>query len=544
MTPKSMTDDDVRKLYGNDVIEYGYGEKKITTAHRALVIENKSLGGYTMERASTPQGGSHNFYKIQTRGTRWSRLVDPERSNPVLMNGDVSQQVGAFWVKGDEALVRFSRSEKGQQAMSAFARGELQPHLANLGNKEGGKPCAIALRASSRSNLKDDNDMSDAQEMLALGQRHNQTELAIQAVQDGKSLKEFRTELLDEISTEPLKYSVPAIHTSGEREFSITKAIQAEVEGDWNSAGYEREMCQEARRNFVGTPRGLVVPTQELMKRTTMLTSGDVSGAIGTQLRPDLMIDALRPLSVVMDAGATMLSGLSSNVSIPKVNGDLSAAFVAENSDATESDLDIDTITMTPTRVSGTSSFSREVLYTAQPDIDQMVRRILGERIALTIDDAALEGSGSGAIPTGILNTTGVNTKATAGSSTMTHAESLDVIAAVQSDNVDTAGSVWVAHPTDLATLGAQAVDSGSGRFVYDNGQIGGYRVLTSTQVTAGKLYFGRFSDLLVGMWGGTDIIVDPYTNAKKAVIAITASQMVDVNVRHPQSFNVVTLTS
>jgi HK97 family phage major capsid protein len=245
-----------------------------------------------------------------------------------------------------------------------------------------------------------------------------------------------------------------------------------------------------------------------------------------------------------MDAGATMLSGLSSNVSIPKVNGDLSAAFVAENSDATESDLDIDTITMTPTRVSGTSSFSREVLYTAQPDIDQMVRRILGERIALTIDDAALEGSGSGAIPTGILNTTGVNTKATAGSSTMTHAESLDVIAAVQSDNVDTAGSVWVAHPTDLATLGAQAVDSGSGRFVYDNGQIGGYRVLTSTQVTAGKLYFGRFSDLLVGMWGGTDIIVDPYTNAKKAVIAITASQMVDVNVRHPQSFNVVTLTS
>jgi hypothetical protein len=45
-------------------------------------------------------------------------------------------------------------------------------------------------------------------------------------------------------------------------------------------------------------------------------------------------------------------------------------------------------------------------------------------------------------------------------------------------------------------------------------------------------------------MWGGTDIIFDPYTNAKKTVIAITAPQMVDVNVRHPQSFNVVTLTS
>lgn len=386
--------------------------------------------------------------------------------------------------------------------------------------------------------------MSDAQEMLALGQRHNRTELAVKAVQDGKSLKDFRSELLDDISTEPLPYTAPSKYTTEKREFSITKAIQAEVEGDWNNAGYEREMCQEARRNFAGTPRGLVIPTEALMQRATMVTSGDVSGAIGTQLRPDLMIDAYRPLSVVMAAGATMLSGLSSNVSIPKVNGDLSAAFVAENTDATESDLDIDTITMSPSRVSGTSSFSREVLYTAQPDIDNMVRRILGERIALAVDDAALEGSGTAPVPTGILNTTGVNTKATTGSSTMTHAESLDIIAAVQADNVDTTGAVWVAHPNDLATIGATVVDSGSGRFVYQDGQIGGYRVLTSTQVTNGKVYFGRFDDLLIGMWGGVDIIVDPYTNAKKAVIQITASQMVDINVRNAESFNVVTLTA
>ena len=262
--------------------------------------------------------------------------------------------------------------------------------------------------------------------------------MAIKAIETGQSLKDFRADLLDEISTEPLPFTAPAIHTGGQRSFSITKAIQAEVEGDWNNAGYERELCQEARRNHTGTPRGLVIPTQEIMQRTTMLTSGDVSGSIGTQLRPELMIDALRPLSVVIEAGATQLSGLNSNVSIPKVNGDLSAAFVAENTDATESDLDIDTISMQPKRVTGTSSFSREVLYTAQPDIDQMVRRILGERIALAIDDGALEGSGSGANPTGVLNTSGVNTLATAGSSTMTHAESLSAVAAVQADNIDT----------------------------------------------------------------------------------------------------------
>ena len=64
-----------------------------------------------------------DYYKIQTRGTRWSHLVVPDRSSPILMNGNLTEQVGAFWVRGDEAFLKFSRSEKGQSAMSAYACG-------------------------------------------------------------------------------------------------------------------------------------------------------------------------------------------------------------------------------------------------------------------------------------------------------------------------------------------------------------------------------------------------------------------------------------
>ena len=61
----------------------------------------------------------------------------------------------------------------------------------------------------------------------------------------------------------------------------------------------------------------------------------------------------------------------------------------------------------------------------------------------------------------------GIKTFATASGSTMTHAESLDEIAEVGTNNHYTSNGVWLVHPTDAATLGAQTKDSGSGQFVY-----------------------------------------------------------------------------
>jgi hypothetical protein len=64
-----------------------------------------------------------------------------------------------------------------------------------------------------------------------------------------------------------------------------------------------------------------------------------------------------------------------------------------------------------------------------------------------------------------------------------------------------------------------------------------GYRALVSNQVTAGDLYFGNFSDLLIGMYGGLDLTVDPFTNSTSGTVRIVALQTVDVAVRHAVSF-------
>ncbi|WP_324075766.1 MAG: phage major capsid protein [Erythrobacter sp.] len=94
------------------------------------------------------------------------------------------------------------------------------------------------------------------------------------------------------------------------------------------------------------------------------------------------------------------------------------------------------------------------------------------------------------------------------------------------------------------ATLGSTAKDSGSGRFVYEDGAILGRRVIETTQATAGKAYVGNFEECMIGMWGGLDLVIDPYTNGSTGTVNVYAYQLADVAVRHPGAFTVVTLTA
>ena len=229
---------------------------------------------------------------------------------------------------------------------------------------------------------------------------------------------------------------------------------------------------------------------------------------------------------------------------IPKNSVDLTAAFIAETSAITESDLDIDTLTLEPHLLAGRASYSRAVLATVTPDIEQLVRDRLQKQIANGLDDAALDGSGSGANPQGIANASGIETLSTASGRTMTHAESLTAIAEVGANNYDTSNGVWLLHPTNAATIGAQAKDSGSGQFVYQDGMIAGRRVIETTHAALHTAYFGLFENVMIGTFGGVDIVVDPYTNGSTGIVNIYAYQLCDVGVLRPNAFQKVTLSA
>lgn len=469
---------------------------------------------------------------------------------PVLIDGDTRRQVGGVKLSQDgRAIAKFSQSENGVEARRRFVSGEAALHVAYLSQGAGRRAAALSLRAVSDGKHAKGGTMSDQQEIARLGAKHNRHDLATAAIAAGQSLDAFRSDLLGAIGTKPLDdspLSAPAFHRGGEREYSLGNVLRAHITGDWSQAGFEREMSQEATRRYPGQSRGLVVPAEAVLgTRATVTSTGGAAGAITTDLHPGSFIDRLRPASAVMQAGATVMSGESRNFTIPKLAADATAAWLAEGSSVSDSSIDVDSINLSMKRVSASQSFTREALLQSQPSIDEIIRRSIGATLMQAIDLAGLEGTGTSGQPTGVANTSGVNTLTAAGN-TITRLEALNALAAIEADNVPTADAVWVMHPNDAARIANETIDAGSGRFVIDEQTPGmiGRRVVQTTKATEGTVYLGVWEHLIVAMFGGVDLIVDPYTAATSAKVAITSHMMADVNVRHAEAFNVVTLTT
>ena len=272
---------------------------------------------------------------------------------------------------------------------------------------------------------------------------------------------------------------------------------------------------------------------------------------IETQLLADSFIEALRDRLAVADLGATFISGLVGNVDIPKRTATATSYwFGADDSDSvTEST----GVSMTPKTVGALSKFSRLMDLQSTPDIEQLIRADFVALLADAIDAAAINGSGSSNEPLGILQTSGIG--AVAGGTnglapTLDHL--LDLKKEVAVDNADVATCGFLTNSKVEAVL-AKAKDSQSQYLLSPYGtelgrsQIAGRRFEVSNNVpsnlTKGSgtdlsaLIYGNFADLLIGMFGQLEILVDPYTDFAKGTTGVRALQTIDIAVRHAESF-------
>ena len=182
-----------------------------------------------------------------------------------------------------------------------------------------------------------------------------------------------------------------------------------------------------------------------------------------------------------------------------------------------------------------------------------LVKGSINRQFGTALDAAILNGSGSGAIPTGIENVTGINTFAAGTPGAVTWDEVVDAWKEVMTDDVMPDGSMaWIAHPTVAAILRKTKKDAGSGEFIlgdrtelYDGspmvGRMMGAPTFETSHATSSVLMLGRFSDVLVGQFGGVDFVVDEVTGASTGTIEIYAYAWFDLNVRHAPSFCTVT---
>ena len=378
------------------------------------------------------------------------------------------------------------------------------------------------------------------------GKKYEMNDLADEYIRDGRSVQEFNQAVMDQwnpekITPKPQDAEI-GLSEAETRSFSFLRALNYLANpGDRaarEAASFEIEASNAAAKKAGRVSRGITVP-YDVMRRDLKTSPATQGGnLVQTDLDAANFIDLLRNSSVLDQAGATTLTGLQGNIAIPRQSGAATAYWVAEGGAPTESQQAIQQVSMIPRTCGAFTDISRKLLIQSSIDVEQMVRNDIAKVIALEIDRAALYGTGSSNEPLGLHNTSGIGTEAITANNP-TFAQVVNMESDVAAANALMGNLSYVTGATIRGAMKVKAKDSGSGLFLWDgNNTVNGYNAYMSNQVEAGDIWFGNWSDCIIGYWSSLDLLVDPYTHSTSGTIRITALQDVDVAFRHAASFS------
>lgn len=396
------------------------------------------------------------------------------------------------------------------------------------------------VRAEAR-----DAEKSRVSTLIAIGEQFKQTGLAAEAVRSGESVDAFRAKLMDKLASQPLPAPSAQLDLSGGevKRYSVLRAIRAMVDRDWSQAGFEREchqaICQRAGV-AEGANGGFYLPYEVQKRDMTAGTAANGGYLVATDNLASSFIDLLRKRAVVARLGATMLSGLVGNVTIPKLTAGGTAYWLTNEATAiTESQQTLGQLALSPKNVGAYTEVSRQLMMQSSPAADSLIMNDLAKVLALAIDLAALEGSGASGQPTGISATAGIG--AVTGT-TIAYSGIIEFQTDVAGSEALAENCAYVTTPS-IASLLKQRVkftstDSPLWEGSVLDGTMDGFRATATNQVTAASMIFGDFSQVVIGEWGMLELALNPYANFAAAISGIRAIQTVDVGVRYAGAFS------
>ena len=401
-----------------------------------------------------------------------------------------------------------------------------------------------------------------ASDILFIGDTHGFQSEAAEAIREGKSVEAFRAFVLDKLkerNLQPVDNPSPEIGLTDKekRSFSFVKMIRSLADPGnralYEDAAFEFECSRAAVDQYKVQPKGVMVPHDVLLSGQRDINTSDDSAMIGTAHLAASFIDVLRARLVVRQAGAFVLDGLVGNVAIPKKTGAASVYWVAEGVAPTESEASFGSVTLSPKTCGTFTDVTRTMLLQSTPGIEQIVRADLAGSIAAGIDIAGLHGTGANDQPTGVAATSGIGSVA-GGTNGLAPSDDhiIDLETAVATANADIGALSYITNAKVRGKLKKTDIGTDTGLRVWDrvsgNTPLNGYRAFVTNNVASdldkgtstgvcSAIFFGNWSDLIIGSWAGLDILVDPYSQSSTGNVRIRAFQSVDIGVRHAGSF-------
>lgn len=241
------------------------------------------------------------------------------------------------------------------------------------------------------------------------------------------------------------------------------------------------------------------------------------------------ILEPLRANLVLVNAGASYMTGLIGDVSIPVYSGS-NVGWAGEVSTASDGAGTFSEVTLSPKRLTAYIDVSKQFLIQDSNSAEEMLKRDIVAAISNKLE-ATILGSeaGSNTQPAGLFN--GV----VADSAAVTYKDIVNMEAELEDANV--MGNIkFIVSPSAKADL--KTTEKGNtDNFLMEGNELNGYPVMCTSAVTGKGVIMANWSDLVIGQWGGIDLVVDPYTQAANGKVRLVINAYFDAKPRRAEAF-------
>ena len=241
------------------------------------------------------------------------------------------------------------------------------------------------------------------------------------------------------------------------------------------------------------------------------------------------ILEPLRANLVLVNAGASYMTGLIGDVSIPVYSGS-NVGWAGEVSTASDGAGTFSEVTLSPKRLTAYIDVSKQFLIQDSNSAEEMLKRDIVAAISNKLEATILGcEAGSNTQPAGLF------TGAAADSTAVTYK---DVVAMEKNlEDANVRGDIrFIVSPSAKADL--KTTEKGNtDNFLMEGNELNGYPVMCTSAVTGKGVIMANWSDLVICQCGGIDLVVDPYTQAANGKVRLVINAYFDAKPRRAEAF-------
>lgn len=292
----------------------------------------------------------------------------------------------------------------------------------------------------------------------------------------------------------------------------------------------KREIALRFAEKMVAAMNGTPIQLRAVNDKASV--AGDTGLTIGDIIEP------LEKGNILGLLGCKIQSGLTGDWKYPVVSA-IEASIAGESSEISDSALTISAVQPTPRRVALSILVTRTALNATNDELRDIVLAQIVAGLDRLLNKWMFQKTAVATNVNGLFVAPG--TTATMASSAPTYAEVLALKAAVDSKGVKPdATAAYVMTNAMRAVLEATPKGSTTGGMICEDNKINGVPVYVTEYAPAGAIEFGYFSYALVGQFGNTEVIVDPFTKATSNSVRFILNTDFDIKAARPEAFGIL----